>query len=359
MKEKPFNPSRRGFIRDTTLAAAGIAVGSRGLENFYEDKSIKPEEILSQEEIYFLEELPYPDESEVPELMRAYHKKFKSWVEVAVDQKKKVLDYVSSNRYKNLVYEELKTYFDGEKDDTELGNITEDLIEDRKSNLRLKDKFQKLDKGYIGQYFANKKFAFDTLQNVPHAFNPKDSVDDSYETKEVNMTVCAHEYHHGTQHPNLMLMTTFNRIIECLERGSTLSLEEIKSGKFPFVSDKELETEKKSAIPLKNGRVSFKEDKIGELLPYKARPHEVMSFLMEIRMAMHLLWETKQTQGLKFNMNEDDFTAEHFEFLDKNKKKIFVQFNYADEQRTDTDIILKYLQVFKKEDLIYLINKIV
>lgn len=286
----------------------------------------------------------YPDiEKEVPTLLQPYASKFNSWPEVLENQKKLVLDFISSDRYKKIKIEQYKSYFP-EKNDTEINSLVSDIIQERikkinKAVITYKKfrKFLSSNKDSYGGYKDGHLF-IDTTKMVSGSIE-----EDGFYNDKVEMFAFAHEYIHATQLPDLMSAPTLIEVLNLLANSNS---------KYKEYFSKLTKKENTDDLDIDDaGLVSFFEYETR----YLEIPYELVCFFGEIMTMLHVISQTKKTE-VQFDMTKDDFAPEHLEFLKNNKAEIFV--NYKSKNSPEEKNILdELLGIFGDEAFIKMMNR--
>lgn len=85
------------------------------------------------------------------------------------------------------------------------------------------------------------------------------------------------------------------------------------------------------------------------------KPEELIAYVMEIRMAMHIVSETNDDKRIpKFDMTKDKFTKDHMKFLAENKDKIFSKLTI--DGKIIPSSFETYISTFTEEDFVDLMN---
>jgi len=347
--------TRRGFLGATLLAGATLLpdavknlpdiLDSQNKDENEFNKFVKEVEELAPEDTEYLSKLEYPKIAEVPELLQNYAKQFSSWVEVAKDQKKKVAQFTCSAHAQKIFFSQYKEMFP--KNSQEKNNkLTKDLIIARLKNLALnRTTFNRIhDEGVFGSYtIKENESTLDTIKFEPRMVADLRTPNEKHSNYKTEFFISTHEYFHATQLPAGITRGSFLKTIEILNEVNRITNYNMEFEKSLMKSD---------SI---TGRVTSIEK--GTSLKYFERVPEFQAFLMQIRATLHEVSATNKNL-IKFDMFNDNFTEEHFKFLEKNEEKIF--FTYYAVDTSNQMVFTRFYRELKKrlttEDFVYLMN---
>ena len=287
---KSFNFSRRRFLEGGVLLSGGALLSDNAREKLADFLDPQAKEILDNETEYpNIENFEYPKIEEVPKLMQNYTRQFSSWREVAKDQRNRIVSFVSSDIYKNFTHDSFKKHFP-EKENEEISLMETALVNDKLEEIiKTKLKYRRLTKrGLAGHYDPDKrKIKLDTLSWEKHQF--KEEEGERYQREKADFFVVSHELWHAGQARLLMLVNTYKDILKCYINSGELTQED------SLLLIKDLNQAEE------NGRIKqhFLEQDYPSLFPvYCLKPEELMSYLMEIRVALHIVSETISVPGI-------------------------------------------------------------
>lgn len=397
--------SRRDFLRRAGKAAkiaAGFAVppllSEVGLDKDRQVKNLEEEYLEKRKKAYGTEEgveyvrvniekTKYPEKQDAPEFLQKYVEECGSWKKLIENQKSLVKDFLQSEKYKDTLRKHFIDYFGGGQKQEMInmlnthidrlifnspenrevyrreeitkceklfpsseadldGYISEQLpilIADRIANIeKLKEVFCTLPKGTLGEYDIDEGLAsYDTLQSDVSDKEKRQAQKNEKPLPTARLTVPAHESMHASQFPDLLFIGTMVRV-----------LHSVLNKKFAdrlYTKTCTIYSEFKGFEKTENGRIT---NITSENIQYNLIPYEVVSFLMEIRTALHLV-SKYHPDKCKFDMTKDDFTKEHFNFLKENQSKILSE-KYLGGKRSN--LFSDFVELLGEEEFIYLMN---
>ncbi len=331
------------ITRRTVLGAGALALGSLFVPNI--SGRVAHDKIkVSSEQEKILEEIagpPYPSKEGVPQYLHEYMEKFKNWREVVEAQKTQVIAFLGSDLYRKMVFDQFKDYFQ-EKEDQEINKLVDELIKDRIKNFsKTKFEYKKL-KDELGIYFPTRELIqLDTTLTLPI------NNGENKQIKTLDMFVTAHEYFHTTLKPGMMSGQVLIYMLKLLANSNSKHKDDFArlTKKKSFESDLNIDS---------RGRTDF-HSKFGKP---REQPEEIPCFLMQIRIALHNVYNTAIVANMpKYDMCQDVFTEEHYDFLETNQFKIFSTVRVGEPE--DTTIFREMTKIFGKSNFIEMMNKIV
>jgi len=329
---------------------------------------------LTKEEIKFFGKFEYPDPKDVPELLKGYMKNFSSWPEVVLDQKNRAIYQVQSERYNSLVkahYDDFKNIDTHSKNSEEIEKLVAQLIKDRVSNIQSTvvhfKSLKKLVFGNFGIINQTSTMNLDTTQLIPIEYEESyGSGEEQTFTKnkipKIAIDIAFHEYVHATEIPDLMHLQVIRKIVEILID----TRKDLDINSQEHVSAKALDSFYQRIKVAENLRADTEPNKMPDRVDSSDFPSELIARLQTIRFNLHLVCEFNE-EVLQFDMNKDDFTEEHLDFLIKNEEQIF-QVEYAEDlsnpEYLNNDTVPKnptsdlsfFTKSLGKQNFIFLIN---
>ncbi len=328
---------RREFIKNLatgTGVALALPVGLGKIPNFMPESGLVNSDIESIKL------------SEVPELLKGYADKFKTWPELAQDQNKRFKQYIDSYQYVKRLMRQIREYFPN-KTDQEISVLTNNLFVKRaQAQQKNKITFGVLRDGQKGKYTPEKnKTVIDSTNAGPYQDNQGNEIE------KWDLFAVAHECEHTTQSHDLMLAGVFDQIIDSMVSNNSLekeSAEKIKNYVYTKAQKNNL---------LAQGRVDIEDEDEFNLEYYSQRPSEAMSYMMQIRMTLDTV-SRHHPDLVKFDMINDDFKKEHLDLLKTNEAKLFQRMTLPKKKLKNITILGAMLMHFSEEDFINLMNRV-
>jgi hypothetical protein len=361
------NMPRKEFIQTLGLYLASYLVGLQSV--FGSNSGSKSREVPTHERYLF---------DNPPKLLKNYMEQFRNWQEVVAEQKRSVIELIKSENYKIALRAQYSRYysaalkmeritreqFDQYTDDSMLNQFVDQVVLARLGWVdAARISYPELEaEKTIGRIGKDGGVEVDTSRTVDLNSNEPVAQNEGY-------TTAFHEYYHTT-HPRpflQMIADVYARFLfeSTNEKTSPEFYELCNPTSLAALSayvDKSVES-----VPddlLQSGTVApVNASEIRHLskdIPYAMRPHEFVTYIMEIRYTLYIVSKHNPKLGLNYDWLHP-VTPEHIQFLKRNYKDIFP---YRKTVYDETEIIAPgyhviILNLFPDDTLAEICNTIV